>query len=193
METKECDQVVIVGASLPALELTLQLDKKQWQPILLCTHMILPSYFDCRKGDNAPDLNPLFDELVRRNIPHSSDHWIQGLEMDNRTGLFRLATNKTIHVAKCVIFCSDTEMKKYKEYAKHWSGVFVCPDMKSMPAVLDDVSCHLQMSVDTFHQNILEPSPKHESPDTMPALQRLDTKDELNQVTVRKWWHCCCR
>lgn len=184
-KTTECDQVIVIGSSLTALQLTLELDKKQWSPVLLCT--VMPSYFsvtDCSRHtqETSTNLPSMFAELKRRNIQWTEHHWVQNWNFDAKRGVFQIATNQTVRLAKSLVFCDAAEIKRYGEHAKTYSGLFVCPDVKFIATTLEDVILHLQLGADTFYSKLVEPVVRQ-------SMELSNLKLAEKEPTVKK--SCC--
>jgi len=161
-------QVIVVGASLTAIQLTNRLYHLAWNPLLVYTNTFVYSYFDCR--DKPPKTDTMLEELHVQNIQITRDNWILSIEYNEKEKCFTIQTQKEIYTSWSVVICSDAEIKLYGPLAKTHRGLFVCDHSRNVVQTLDDVSLFLKLR--------LMVSEASEAPEDAPQVVDVEEPDK---------------
>lgn len=147
-----CQTVIVFGSTPVACELVLELQKKYWNPLFLCTNEILNTYW-CGQVEEFDNLRKKVDEV---KITKVMDTRLESLEYRDQDQLFLVKTNQGDFIAMCVVLCSESAIYTYRSYMGKYRGLFTCGVSKKIPDTLEDVEFHITLTTEQLRAKLVE-------------------------------------
>ncbi len=154
MSSPVCQTVIVYGSTRAACELLLELQRKNFKPLFLCTNELIQSYFECT--NDVQELNALRLKLEDAKITRVMDNRLHGIDYRQADQLFRVTTSQGEFISMCVVICSESDIQKYQKYVHTYRGFFTCLHTRKIPDTLEDVEFHLNVMTDTIRAKFIE-------------------------------------
>lgn len=206
-----CEYAVVIGSTECAYEIALALFEMGWNPVILATNEIIPSYWtDCtalQADAKLQKLQELRTRVMEKKIRIVPNNWIQDVEYAGaqyevfavKSLQYCVSNSETIHnsstlhrvVAMSLVLCSENEIRKYKAATKQHRGMFVCAKEKDVPKAIEDVCFHLTMVTGQLRSELVERSDK-QSVERIPKVTDSISENITSDTPLPKKKLCCC-
>ncbi len=186
-----CQPVIVYGSTQTACELLLELQKKNTNPLFLCTNEvisgkneIISGYWDC--ATNVQELNALRLKLEEAKVKKIIDNKLQSIEYRETDQLFYIKTSSGEFLCMCFVICAQSDIEKYRQYVYKHRGLFTCGHSKKIHDTVEDVEFHMNLTTELLRAKVVETTTPAKNPPISPSMQ-----EPLVKLMPRKVF-CCC-